>query len=67
MVEFREGSKTKATGTGVCRFCGATGNSGLLAIGNVCADQDCQEHAKNICNKVSPDCRTDVSQLNLKD
>ncbi|KAK6627348.1 hypothetical protein RUM44_009825 [Polyplax serrata] len=54
MVEFREGSKTKATGTGVCRFCGATGNSGLLAIGNVCADQDCQEHAKNICNKIHP-------------
>lgn len=53
MVEFREGSKSKSTGTGVCRFCGATGNSGLLAIGNVCADQECQEHAKNICNKVT--------------
>lgn len=27
---------------GVCRFCGARGNSGLLAIGNVCADHQCQ-------------------------
>lgn len=27
---------------GICRFCGARGNSGLLAIGNVCADQQCQ-------------------------
>lgn len=27
---------------GTCRFCGARGNSGLLAIGNVCADQQCQ-------------------------
>lgn len=56
MVEFREGSRTKSSsvGAGVCRFCGATGNSGLLAIGNVCADHDCQEHAKNVCNKVHP-------------
>lgn len=28
--------------TGMCRFCGTRGNSGLLAIGNVCADQQCQ-------------------------
>jgi E3 ubiquitin-protein ligase MYCBP2 len=28
--------------SGVCRFCGTTGNSGLLAIGNICADQECQ-------------------------
>ena len=27
---------------GVCRFCGTTSNSGVLAIGNVCADPDCQ-------------------------
>ena len=27
---------------GTCRFCGARGNSGLLAIGNVCADHQCQ-------------------------
>lgn len=46
MVEFREGTRpdSKAPGvvSGVCRFCGATGSSGLLAIGNVCADHDCQ-------------------------
>lgn len=27
---------------GTCRFCGTRGNTGLLAIGNVCADQQCQ-------------------------
>ena len=27
---------------GTCRFCGTRGYSGLLAIGNVCADQQCQ-------------------------
>ena len=44
MVEFREGTRSKPAGvtSGVCRFCGATGNSGLLAIGNICADQECQ-------------------------
>ncbi|XP_047115899.1 E3 ubiquitin-protein ligase highwire-like [Schistocerca piceifrons] len=54
MVEFREGTRTKPAGvtSGVCRFCGATGSSGLLAIGNICADQDCQEHARNACNKI---------------
>lgn len=46
MVEFREGTRTstKVPGvvSGVCRFCGTTGSSGLLAIGNVCAEQECQ-------------------------
>ena len=27
---------------GVCRFCGTTSNTGVLAVGNVCADPDCQ-------------------------
>ncbi|XP_075230357.1 E3 ubiquitin-protein ligase MYCBP2-like isoform X2 [Lycorma delicatula] len=58
MVEFREGarSSTKTPGmvSGVCRFCGATDNSGLLAIGNICADQECQEHGRNVCNKLHP-------------
>nr|XP_018897368.1 PREDICTED: E3 ubiquitin-protein ligase MYCBP2-like [Bemisia tabaci] len=58
MVEFRERtrlqSKLPGLTLGVCRFCGTTGNSGLLAIGNICADQDCQEHAKNACSKVHP-------------
>ncbi|CAB3259020.1 unnamed protein product [Arctia plantaginis] len=37
---------------GVCRFCGTRGSSGLLAIGNVCADQQCQEHGKEACPRV---------------
>ncbi|KMQ98404.1 putative e3 ubiquitin-protein ligase mycbp2-like protein [Lasius niger] len=54
LVEFRDGSPRKPIGatTGICRFCGTTGTTGLLAIGNICADHDCQEHAKNACNKV---------------
>ncbi|RWS24251.1 putative E3 ubiquitin-protein ligase MYCBP2-like protein, partial [Leptotrombidium deliense] len=63
MVEFRgENSRSKLAiacpssmtgqGTGVCRFCGATGTSGLLAIGNVCSESECQEHSKNICDKI---------------
>ncbi|KAG7189537.1 hypothetical protein KM043_017228 [Ampulex compressa] len=53
LVEFRDGSSKKSAGiaSGICRFCGTTGNTGLLAIGNICADHDCQEHAKNACNK----------------
>lgn len=44
LVEYREGgARHKGVGTiGQCRFCGAVGSSGLLAIGNVCADQECQ-------------------------
>lgn len=45
LVEFRSGGtriNIAGSGTGVCRFCGATSNSGLLAIGNVCADHECQ-------------------------
>lgn len=44
LVEYREGgTRTRAAGvTGICRFCGTTGSSGLLAIGNVCADSECQ-------------------------
>ncbi|XP_058807986.1 E3 ubiquitin-protein ligase MYCBP2-like [Phymastichus coffea] len=54
LVEFRDGPPQKPVGasSGVCRFCGTTGNSGLLAIGNVCSDHECQEHAKNACSKV---------------
>lgn len=37
--------------TGRCRFCGAVGDSGLLAMGNVCADTECQEFAANACSK----------------
>lgn len=54
LVEFRDGSLRKPVGatSGICRFCGTTGNTGLLAIGNICADHDCQEHAKNACSKM---------------
>lgn len=55
MVEFRDGSHTIISGSqdsvGRCRFCGITGNSGLLEIGNVCADAQCQEYAANSCLK----------------
>ncbi|XP_018570490.1 E3 ubiquitin-protein ligase MYCBP2-like [Anoplophora glabripennis] len=54
LIEFREGG-TKKNGvgiSGICRFCGATGNSGLLAIGNICADHECQEYGKMACNKL---------------
>lgn len=37
------GKSTAATsGPGRCRFCGTTGKTGVLAIGNVCSDPDCQ-------------------------
>ncbi|XP_048243746.1 E3 ubiquitin-protein ligase MYCBP2-like isoform X7 [Haliotis rufescens] len=54
MVEFREGkvSNTATVGPGTCRFCGTTSNTGMLAIGNVCSDPDCQEHARNACTQV---------------
>ncbi|XP_044762914.1 E3 ubiquitin-protein ligase MYCBP2 [Coccinella septempunctata] len=54
LIEYREGgTRTRGAGTsGVCRFCGATGTSGLLAIGNVCADQECQEYSKTACTKL---------------
>ncbi|XP_053398701.1 E3 ubiquitin-protein ligase MYCBP2-like isoform X4 [Mercenaria mercenaria] len=56
MVEFREGKgKSAATpgkaGPGTCRFCGTTSNTGVLAIGNVCSDPDCQAYAEEACNK----------------
>ncbi|XP_011290756.1 E3 ubiquitin-protein ligase highwire [Musca domestica] len=58
MVEFRDGSHTIISGAqdsvGRCRFCGITGNSGLLEIGNVCADAQCQEYASNSCMKTKP-------------
>lgn len=54
-MEFRDGSRTIISGSqdsvGRCRFCGITGNSGLLEIGNVCADAQCQEYAANSCLK----------------
>ncbi|XP_041356631.1 E3 ubiquitin-protein ligase MYCBP2-like isoform X3 [Gigantopelta aegis] len=56
MVEFREGklSTTATVGPGTCRFCGTSSNTGVLAIGNVCSDPDCQAHANNACIKILP-------------
>ncbi|CAM1315881.1 MYCBP2 (predicted), partial [Pycnogonum litorale] len=53
MIEFREGDRSKGpvAPVGTCRFCGAMDNSGILAIGNVCSDRECQEHNKNACTK----------------
>ena len=45
MVEFRDGAKGKVADTGIsgtCRFCGASNTTGLLAIGNVCSNGECQ-------------------------
>ena len=42
------------TGGGQCRFCGSTNNIGLLAIGSVCAEKECQNRAKVICTKTLP-------------
>jgi E3 ubiquitin-protein ligase MYCBP2 len=54
LIEYRDGgARTKGAGmSGVCRFCGATGSSGLLAIGNVCADHECQEYGRTACPKL---------------
>lgn len=37
---------------GVCRFCGSTGTTGILSIGNVCSEGECQEYSKSACWKV---------------
>ncbi|CAB0009499.1 unnamed protein product [Nesidiocoris tenuis] len=42
LVEFREGARAQSSSLGVCRFCGASGSSGLLSIGNVCVSPECQ-------------------------
>ncbi|KAI1288150.1 E3 ubiquitin-protein ligase MYCBP2 [Halotydeus destructor] len=67
MVEFRgENNRSKlasvvsnaqsqsAMATGTCRFCGVSGNHGPLAVGNVCGEAECQEHAANACQKTLP-------------
>ncbi|XP_050423071.1 E3 ubiquitin-protein ligase MYCBP2 isoform X2 [Adelges cooleyi] len=65
LVEFRDAStnctelsvpvarvSVQSTRVGICRFCGMMSNDGLLAIGNVCANDECQLHAHNACQKV---------------
>lgn len=38
--------------TGVCRFCGATGGRGLLEIGNVCGETECQTNSLTACSRI---------------
>ncbi|KAG8179148.1 hypothetical protein JTE90_015337 [Oedothorax gibbosus] len=54
MVEFREGTRGKPNSSGVCRFCGSSSSTGLLSIGNVCNEPECQEYAANSCSKILP-------------
>ncbi|XP_019855060.1 PREDICTED: E3 ubiquitin-protein ligase MYCBP2-like isoform X1 [Amphimedon queenslandica] len=49
MVEFKD--TVGGSGKGACRFCGTTSNTGLLAIGNVCPDPECQERSRSVCTK----------------
>lgn len=55
LVEFRDTTSNSAdlsvpvirsnvqlARVGVCRYCGMVSNDGLLAIGNVCANDECQ-------------------------
>jgi E3 ubiquitin-protein ligase MYCBP2 len=56
IIEFRDGHNIIICDTqnaiGRCRFCGVYGNSGLLAVGNVCVEQQCQEYSANACSKI---------------
>lgn len=56
IVEFRDGHNIiicdPQNAIGRCRFCGVYGNSGLLAVGNVCVEQQCQEYSANACSKI---------------
>jgi len=50
LIEFRsgipravcEGASSMIPAVGRCRFCKKSGNTGTLALGNVCAEQECQ-------------------------
>lgn len=56
IIEFRDGHNIiicdPQNAIGRCRFCGVYGNSGLLAVGNVCVEQQCQEYSANVCSKI---------------
>jgi hypothetical protein len=49
LIEFREASS--GGGKGACRFCGTVSNTGMLSIGTVCGDPECQERAVTVCDK----------------
>jgi RCR-type E3 ubiquitin transferase len=56
IIEFRDGHNIiicdPQNAVGRCRFCGVYGNSGLLAVGNVCVEQQCQDYSANACSKI---------------
>lgn len=56
IIEFRDGHNIiicdPQNAIGRCRFCGVYGTSGLLAVGNVCVEQQCQEYSANACSKI---------------
>uniref|UniRef100_A0ABM0LXG7 Probable E3 ubiquitin-protein ligase MYCBP2 n=1 Tax=Saccoglossus kowalevskii TaxID=10224 RepID=A0ABM0LXG7_SACKO len=55
MVEFKEtGKSSSGSSPGYCRFCSSGHNTGLLPVGYVCSDPECQEHAKHACIKTLP-------------
>ena len=37
-------------GKGACRFCGTVSNTGMLSIGTMCSDPECQERAVTVCD-----------------
>lgn len=41
-VPVARASHAQIARVGVCRYCGMVSSDGLLAIGNVCADDECQ-------------------------
>jgi E3 ubiquitin-protein ligase MYCBP2 len=56
IIEFRDGHNIiicdPQNAVGRCRFCGVYGNTGLLAVGNVCVEEQCQEYSANACAKI---------------
>ena len=57
IIEFRDGHNIiicdPQNSVGRCRFCGVYGTSGLLAVGNVCVEPQCQEYSANVCSKIN--------------
>lgn len=59
IVEFRDATRAKISGPamaggGVCRFCGSSSSVRLTALGMVCAQGECLEHAAQACTRTLP-------------
>ncbi|CAG7827587.1 unnamed protein product [Allacma fusca] len=59
LVEFRNeipktftDSVAAVTTVGRCRFCSKVGNTGPLALGNVCGEPECQEYSRTACERI---------------